>query len=553
MTRSFGAQLHFWRWLAFSLFFSAWPALVSGAAEGSRTRTSVYSLSTIVVYNTAVPESGELASFYAEARGIPASNIVALTCPDREQISRKEYEETIVKPLRDAFSGNQWWKVSLDPDRGIEVLANRIHVIALIYGIPLKMPNDVPLPEPKIDPQTGKPIPVPSGPFATSACSVDAELCLLAGYNLDLNGPLKNPYYKEFGNFYQARIPGMMLVGRIDGPNPGVVKRMISDAIAAEETGLWGMAYVDQAQKTGAGLKEGDDWLKRSAEAYEKEGIPVVLDIHAARFATNYPMRDASLYFGWYTADADGPFVNPRFRFTPGAVACHLHSFSADTVRSTTAKWAGPLLDRGAAAVLGNVHEPYLNLTHNFDIFNSRLLGGFTFIESAYMALPALSWMNVAIGDPLYRPFEAFNRLDPETYSKDENAAFKALHLAAKRWGDDPLTLRGKLEDAAVKLKSGVIYESIALQAMREEKFLKAKGFLESALAAYGDDADKLRIRLHEVDVARLQGKKDEAVALLEALPRQFSNLPEAMAAVALYEELRPPLPPLPPPPGANP
>ena len=65
-------------------------------------KTSVYSLSTVVVYNTNVPESRELATFYAEIRGIDPSNIVALTCPDRESISRKEYEETIAKPLRDA-------------------------------------------------------------------------------------------------------------------------------------------------------------------------------------------------------------------------------------------------------------------------------------------------------------------------------------------------------------------------------------------------------------------------------------------------------------------
>ena len=49
------------------------------------------------------------------------------------------------------------------------------------------------------------------------------------------------------------------------------------------------------------------------------------------------------------------------FRFCPGAVAVHIHSFSAATLRDPLADWAGPLLWRGAAATLGNVYEPYLD------------------------------------------------------------------------------------------------------------------------------------------------------------------------------------------------
>lgn len=536
-------------WLSFILA-SAMAAPLCRAQSEVKAKTSIYSNSTVVVYNTNVEESRDLAAFYAQARGISPSNIVALTCPDREQISRKEYEDTILKPLRDAFTGNDWWNVTLDPTNGIQVIANRIHVIVLIYGMPLKIANNVPAPSPKADPETGKETPSVREPFSTTGCSVDSELCLLGAFNLNSTGPLKNPYHQRSMNFYQARIPGMMLVGRIDGPDAGVAKRMITDAIAAEETGLWGMAYVDQAQK----LKTGDDWLLRSAELFERQGIPVVLDSHRSRFPENYPMRNASLYFGWYAFDVEGPFLNPQFRFNRGAVACHLHSYSAETLRTTTTKWAAPLLDRGAAAVLGNVYEPYLNFTHHFDIFNERLLKGFTFVESAYMALPALSWMNVAIGDPLYRPFEAFNNFDEKNFRNDENAAYKALRLAARRWGgDESAILEDKLESAGEKLESGVIYEALALRAARELKYVKAEAFLEKALVAYQDKADHVRIRLHQVDFYRLQGKKEDAIALLELIPKDFAGVTEAQAAQVMLEELRPPLPPLPPPPGKTP
>ena len=47
-----------------------------------------------------------------------------------------------------------------------------------------------------------------------------------------------------------------------------------------------------------------------------------------------------------------------------GAVALHIHSFSAPTLRSDSAGWCGPFVARGVTATVGNVFEPYLDLTH---------------------------------------------------------------------------------------------------------------------------------------------------------------------------------------------
>jgi hypothetical protein len=67
--------------------------------------------------------------------------------------------------------------------------------------------------------------------------------------------------------------------------------------------------------------------------------------------------------------------------------------------------WVGPLIRRGAAATLGNVYEPFLQLTPMLDLFYDRLVNGLTFAESAYAALREVSWMTTIVGDPLYRPF----------------------------------------------------------------------------------------------------------------------------------------------------
>jgi len=112
-----------------------------------------------------------------------------------------------------------------------------------------------------------------------------------------------------------------------------------------------------------------------------------------------------ALYFGWYAGDLNGPLAAPGFRFPPGAVALHIHSFSAHTLRSATSGWCGPLVARGVTATVGNVYEPYLDFTHRPDLFFRALARGDNLVEAAYYAVPVLSWQSLVIGDPLYRPF----------------------------------------------------------------------------------------------------------------------------------------------------
>src|SRR5690606_8059735 len=131
-----------------------------------------------------------------------------------------------------------------------------------------------------------------------------------------------------------------------------------------------------------------------------------------------------------------------------------LHSFSAAQLRDASKNWSGPLLARGAAATLGNVYEPYLQMTHHFDLFQRRLMDGFTLAEAAYMSVPVLSWQNVVLGDPLYRPFLHFGGSGTKT---DADRDYRALRLATLRWGKEPRKLEAMLRDAADRLDSGVL------------------------------------------------------------------------------------------------
>ena len=94
---------------------------------------------TIVVFNSAIPESVELAKFYAQKRGITRDHLVGLACSREEEISRQDYDRTIAKPLREVFRQRKWWTV-LGPDGDLPTVSeNSIRFIALIKGIPMKI------------------------------------------------------------------------------------------------------------------------------------------------------------------------------------------------------------------------------------------------------------------------------------------------------------------------------------------------------------------------------------------------------------------------------
>jgi hypothetical protein len=67
------------------------------------------------------------------------------------------------------------------------------------------------------------------------------------------------------------------------------------------------------------------------------------------------------------------------------------------------------LIARGVTVTLGNVFEPYLQLTHRPDFLLKALARGDRWGDAVCYAQPVLSWQTVAIGDPLYRPFASAN------------------------------------------------------------------------------------------------------------------------------------------------
>ncbi|HSH38767.1 MAG TPA: TIGR03790 family protein [Chthoniobacterales bacterium] len=488
---------------------------------------------TIVVFNSNDRESVELAKFYAQKRGIARDHLVALACSRDEEITRDEYDRTIAGPLRETFRERNWWTLREAADGTPGVSGNRIRFVAVIRGIPLKIRAAEAYPGDKVG----------NAPIGNrNEASVDSELSILARFSPEISGAVSNPYFQSYRAIAETENAPVMLVCRLDAPSAQTVRRMINDAVETEKNGLWGRAFVDGAANTGGGLEVGDRWLAETMQQLRKSGVPVVYDEAQPVFPEGYPVSDCAVYYGWYSDRVAGPFAQHSFRFTPGAVAVHIHSYSASTLRDPTANWVGPLLTQGAAASLGNVYEPFLQLTTNLSIMNDRLLHGFTFAESAYMGTPAVSWMQVMVGDPLYRPYASWLQLEPKAAPVKTVPDWKLYHdFAVQNASRPPADFRTLARQVASRVKNGPMIEDLGLMEARDGKWSSATAHFQQARSIYTKREDILRSVLHEANSWAKQGKPRRGADVVRSVLRIVSDAPTIALFKKIEQELNPP------------
>lgn len=506
------------RFFRLCLLFVCASAPAWGAADDLAARV-------ILVANRDDADSVRIAQHYAEVRGVPAANIVALPMPGAETITWTEFVRTIWQPLQNELVRLRWIDAIAmnltDPVGRTKAAASghRISYLVVCRGVPLRITHDPAL-YAAVSPLTSNPI------FRTNAGAVDSELSLLANPNYAINAFVSNPLHR---NDHPTRFErdAVVKVSRIDAPSVDDALALVDRAVAAEQNGLLGRAYVD----IGGNHPDGERWLESTAVQLRELGFDTDVDREAATIPATARFDAPVLYFGWYSGTVNGPFTLPDFRFPPGAIALHIHSYSAQTLRSADANWCGPLLARGVTATLGNVFEPYLQLTHRPDLLLRALARGETFGDAAYYAQPVLSWHTIAIGDPLYRPFAA------------------ASAVAAGR-GDAPPRLAGHavvramLELEAKRRPEAAI--ALARQAQKERPSIAVGFALAERLRAGGDvkaAADALAFipllgnyRPDEwalaVRAAQLLGEAGRAPAALET----FRNLLGARSMPAMLK-----------------
>lgn len=79
----------------------------------------------VILANAKSPESVAVAAHYATQRTVPFSHIVRLDLPFRDTLTRQEYDDLVVAPLRRALQAGE--------------LSSTIRVIVTTYGVPLRI------------------------------------------------------------------------------------------------------------------------------------------------------------------------------------------------------------------------------------------------------------------------------------------------------------------------------------------------------------------------------------------------------------------------------
>ena len=480
-----------------------------------------------VIYNRNSSESKTLALYYAHQREVPASQIFDFDLPTSETMSRREYRENLEAPLQNNLEENGLWVFANDlqpatQDRPGQIvrrlIAGRIRYAVLCLGVPLRILEDASLMDAaaeKLRPELRR-----------NTAAVDSELALLPlrERKPPLYGPLQNPFYGTTNAALLKPVNGILLVSRLDGPSPQIARGLIDKAIQAERDGLWGRACFDTRGLTEGNYKLGDDWILRAERAARGAGFETELDAGPDIFPAGHPLGQIALYAGWYAGQFSGAFASPYVDFVRGAIAYHLHSFSAATIRSTTQNWVGPLLAKGVTATMGCVDEPYLEGTPDVGVFFERLLAGFTFGEAAYASQGSLSWQTTVVGDPLYRPFGS-SKIDAQSKFADwrQLAQINRDQLAGQTAAQ---TIAG-LEKLALTKHSALLQEKFGDLRRSQKNSTAAIIAYRTALKCEPAASQRLRLSLHLAEALALDERHEEAYQTYRKFVAEFPAYPD--------------------------
>jgi uncharacterized protein (TIGR03790 family) len=374
----------------------------------------------LVVANETVPGSLRIAERYVERRAVPKEQLLRVTTAATDEISRQEFERLIQTPISTWLASHQ--------------AQDRILYIVLTKGIPLRIAGT-------------------AGRSGTMA-SVDSELTLLyrrmTGAFAGPNGSIENPYF--LGTAPLAGAPrfshaarDIFLVTRLDGFTVDDALALIDRATSSPAPAPAGRILLDQR----AGLADmPNGWLAAAAKTLESGGFGERVTLETTSRVLDHEKQVLG-YYSWGSNDPGQTARRPDLQFVPGAIAGMFVSTDARTFTEPPAAWkqnaqmyfagstqslTGDLIRAGVTGVAGQVAEPYLDSSIRPDILFPAYLAGFNLAEAFYLAMPAVSWQTVIVGDPLCAPFAkpavAAADLDPPIDPQTElPARFSARRL----------------------------------------------------------------------------------------------------------------------------
>jgi uncharacterized protein (TIGR03790 family) len=377
----------------------------------------------LIVANKDVAESMQIAQYYCQKRGVPDKNIFELPLGAglTDYINRADYDKKIAEPIRKEFF--------------VHGRLGKIKCLLTLYGVPIKVGrrgvlsgyegrlrelNVLAEEERKKIAQYKQESLTDSAQHKQATgrlaqlqleidwirgtetnASLDSELSMVLFEAYDLYRWQPNMLKNDGAGFSYRTL----MVSRLDGPGSSIAKGLIDKALAAEDAGLRGTAYIDSRGITANSPNGRFDQSLRELAALTRSqtDIPVQEEQTASLFAPG-SCPQAALYCGWYSLTK---YVD-AFDFVEGAVGYHIASLEALNLRDpNSSQWCPAMLKDGITATLGPVAEPYLHSFPDPRAFFTELYSGCCLVEAYYRTAPFNSWQLLLIGDPLYRPFKA--------------------------------------------------------------------------------------------------------------------------------------------------
>jgi uncharacterized protein (TIGR03790 family) len=500
--------------------------------------------SVVVLYNSKMPASKMVADHYAEKRNVPSDQIIGLPLPEKETITRREYDKELVEPFLEkleslklmTFAKRKWTNAAGKDHESPLVDQSKVRYAVLCYGVPLKIEQDNEIHEP--NPENLAPLTI------RNEAAIDSELALLPMHfaKLSLNGPIGNRWYGTTNPAAFTPTNGVLMVARLDGPAPEIARSLVDKAMQAETEGLWGRAYIDTRGLTNGEYKIGDDMLRACEKTIARFGFEIVRDDQPAVFPASFPMPQIGLYIGWYEYNVTGALARPTVEFMPGAFAYHLHSWSAESIRTPSERWVGPLLAKGATCTMGTVFEPFLQGTPDISVFVGQFLfEGASFGEAAYASQKMLSWQTTVVGDPLYRPFykkpKQWHEEMDKAHAKNLEWSFLQIvniNLATDLPADEAIKF---LRERPELKTSALLNEKLGDLFKAKGKWLDAIDPYERALKLNPTPQQRLRIALIVTGMQANLGYGRDAYAILQGIIRDYPDYPDMHR---IYEKILP-------------
>lgn len=338
----------------------------------------------LVVINNDAEISRKIGEYYAGRREIPGRNLCRIAVTEREEISWQAYRSDVEAAVAGCLKSGD--------------LKERILYIVTTKGVPLKIAG--------------------SGGPRGDAASVDSELTLLYqrlnGQSPPTGGPARNPFFGRLDDKFEHPTVPIYLVTRLDGYSFDDVRGVIDRSLRARNDGFF---VIDMSS---GGNDEGNQWLRAAAKALPASRLRL-----EQSQAVVYEAENVIAYAAWGSNDDQRQKEGRRrlgFRWLPGAIATEYVSTNARTFEKPPEPWTisdghdpksnfagsaqsltADYIAEGATGASGHVYEPYLQFTPRPQYLLPAYYSGRNLAESFYLAIPAVSWKNVVIGDPLCR------------------------------------------------------------------------------------------------------------------------------------------------------